>query len=57
MTFEQQAFDETCKNLDLKRQLFQLNYQVTHYAAQISVFERRAKLLNEKKILLARELT
>ena len=53
---EQQAFDEVCRNLDYKRQQFQLNYQITHFTAQIGLFERRVKLLSEKKMLLTKEL-
>jgi len=34
LKLEKQAFDEVCKNLDLKRLQFQLNYQVTNYNAQ-----------------------
>ena len=33
-----------------------MNYQVTNYNAQTQIFERRVKLLTEKKSVLQREL-
>jgi hypothetical protein len=49
---EQLAFEEVARNLELKRLQFQLTYQVTHFNAQMQIYQRRSKLLADKRTLL-----
>ena len=50
------AYDEACRNFELKKLLFRVNNQVNQCSMECNRAERQVKLLQEKKRIMLKDL-